>query len=28
MKALVKSEAKPGFWLKDVPEPNVGINAS
>ena len=26
MKALVKSEAKPGLWLKDVPEPDVGIN--
>jgi threonine 3-dehydrogenase len=26
MKALVKSEAKPGLWLQDVPEPDVGIN--
>ena len=26
MKALVKSEAKPGLWLKDVPQPDVGIN--
>lgn len=26
MKALVKSEAKPGLWLKDVPEPDIGIN--
>lgn len=26
MKALVKSEAKPGLWLKEVPEPDVGIN--
>lgn len=26
MKALVKSEAKPGLWLKDVPEPDVGMN--
>ena len=26
MKALVKSEAKPGLWLKDIPEPDVGIN--
>ncbi len=26
MKALVKSEAKPGLWLADVPEPAVGIN--
>ncbi|UQG60833.1 L-threonine 3-dehydrogenase [Marinobacter sp. M3C] len=26
MKALVKSEAKQGLWLKDVPEPDVGIN--
>ena len=26
MKALVKSESKPGLWLKDVPEPKPGIN--
>ncbi|MGZ8346401.1 MAG: L-threonine 3-dehydrogenase [Allosphingosinicella sp.] len=26
MKALVKSEAAPGLWLADVPEPEVGIN--
>jgi threonine 3-dehydrogenase len=26
VKALVKSEAKPGLWLQDVPEPDVGIN--
>jgi threonine 3-dehydrogenase len=26
MKALVKSEAKQGLWLQDVPEPDVGIN--
>jgi threonine 3-dehydrogenase len=26
MKALVKSEAKPGLWLKNVPQPDVGIN--
>lgn len=26
MKALVKSEATQGLWLKDVPEPDVGIN--
>lgn len=26
MKALVKQEAKVGLWLKDVPEPEVGIN--
>ena len=26
MKALVKREAKPGIWLADVPEPQVGIN--
>ncbi len=26
MKALVKSERKPGLWLQDVPEPEVGIN--
>jgi threonine 3-dehydrogenase len=26
MKALVKSEAAPGLWLKDVPEPTIGIN--
>ena len=26
MKALVKREAKPGLWLEDVPEPQVGVN--
>ena len=26
MKALVKSKAKRGLWLEDVPEPAVGIN--
>ena len=26
MKALVKSYAKPGLWLEDVPEPEIGIN--
>ncbi len=26
MKALVKSEAGPGLWLQDVPEPPIGIN--
>ena len=26
MKALVKSHAKPGLWLEDVPEPEIGIN--
>ncbi len=26
MKALVKSQRKPGLWLEDVPEPQVGIN--
>ncbi|MXP14750.1 L-threonine 3-dehydrogenase [Altererythrobacter confluentis] len=26
MKALVKSHAKPGLWLEDVPMPQVGIN--
>jgi threonine 3-dehydrogenase len=26
MKALVKSEAAPGLWLRDVPEPSIGIN--
>jgi threonine 3-dehydrogenase len=26
MKALVKSEAGPGLWLKDVPRPAIGIN--
>lgn len=26
MKALVKQEAAPGLWLRDVPEPDVGIN--
>ena len=26
MKALVKAEAKPGLWLRDVPAPVAGIN--
>ena len=26
MKALAKAEARPGLWLEDVPEPEVGIN--
>ena len=26
MKALVKAKAEPGLWLRDVPEPSVGIN--
>jgi threonine 3-dehydrogenase len=26
MKALVKKERKPGLWLEDVPQPEVGIN--
>jgi threonine 3-dehydrogenase len=26
MKALVKAERKPGLWLQDVPEPEMGIN--
>src|SRR6266404_1134040 len=26
MKALVKREAKPGLWLENVPEPEMGIN--
>ncbi|EMI18331.1 L-threonine 3-dehydrogenase [Rhodopirellula maiorica SM1] len=26
MKALVKSEKKPGLWLEDVPMPTIGIN--
>ena len=26
MRALVKAHAEPGLWLKDVPEPEVGIN--
>ena len=26
MKALVKKERKPGLWLAEVPEPQVGIN--
>ncbi|MGH8506056.1 MAG: L-threonine 3-dehydrogenase, partial [Stenotrophobium sp.] len=26
MKALVKQEARQGLWLKDVPEPEIGIN--
>jgi threonine 3-dehydrogenase len=27
MKALVKSQRKPGLWLEDVPAPQPGINA-
>src|SRR3989442_790100 len=26
MKALVKTKAKPGLWLEDVPAPDIGIN--
>jgi len=26
MKALVKSKAKPGLWLEEVPKPSIGIN--
>ncbi len=26
MKALVKSQAAPGLWLEDIPEPGLGIN--
>ncbi len=26
MKALVKLHSKPGLWLEDVPEPEIGIN--
>jgi threonine 3-dehydrogenase len=26
MKALVKSFARPGIWLEDVPEPEIGLN--
>jgi threonine 3-dehydrogenase len=26
MKALVKSKAKPGLWLEEVPEPEIGVN--
>jgi threonine 3-dehydrogenase len=26
MKALVKSKAKRGLWLEDIPEPTIGIN--
>jgi threonine 3-dehydrogenase len=26
MQALVKAEAKPGLWLRDVPVPAIGIN--
>ncbi len=26
MKALVKKHSKPGLWLDDVPEPQIGIN--
>jgi threonine 3-dehydrogenase len=26
LKALVKERAEPGLWLRDVPEPKIGIN--
>src|SRR5262245_29603152 len=26
VKALVKTAAEPGLWLRDVPEPTIGIN--
>jgi threonine 3-dehydrogenase len=26
VKALVKSQRKPGLWLEDLPEPEIGIN--
>src|SRR5437867_10981059 len=26
VKALIKSHAAPGLWLKDAPEPTIGIN--
>jgi threonine 3-dehydrogenase len=26
LKALVKSKSKPGLWLEEIPEPNIGIN--
>ncbi|QDU38673.1 L-threonine 3-dehydrogenase [Maioricimonas rarisocia] len=26
MKALVKKHARPGLWLEDVPEPEIGVN--
>jgi threonine 3-dehydrogenase len=26
LKALVKSQAAPGLWLEDIPEPTIGIN--
>ena len=26
LKALVKSQSRPGLWLEDVPEPSIGIN--
>ena len=26
MKALVKAKSEPGLWLRDVPEPETGIN--
>lgn len=26
MKAIVKSEARPGLWLEDLPEPKPGLN--
>ena len=28
MKALAKSEARPGIWLVDAPEPEVGIKVA
>jgi threonine 3-dehydrogenase len=26
MKALVKSQSKPGLWLEEIPKPEIGIN--
>ncbi len=26
MKALVKSQAAPGLWMEDIPDPTIGIN--
>ncbi len=26
VKALVKAQSEPGLWLKDIPEPTIGIN--
>jgi len=26
MKALVKRHGKPGLWLEEVPQPEIGIN--